>query len=269
MKTITLHRGVEIPLLGFGTWKLTGEECANAVSEAITAGYRHLDTALRYDNHREVAAGIEESNVAREDLFITSKIWRDDLSAEGVERQMDQTLEELQTDYLDLTLIHWPNTDFNASETITSLEEQRRGGKTRAIGVSNFTISHLKPALETGIDISMNQVEFHPSLNQEELRQFCVDNGVAITAFSPFAQGEDLKLPVIQELAKKYEVSPGQIILNWLLSKDIVAIPRSRNPNSIHDNLQAYTWQMEQEDIAFIDGIGGNNRLINPTYAEF
>lgn len=269
MRTVKLHNDVEIPLLGFGTWQLTGEEGRNAVQEAIATGYRHLDTALAYDNHKEVAAGIEASGVARKDLFVTSKIWRDDLSADGVKRQMDQILDELNTDYVDLTLIHWPNSDFDMSETLSSLENQRLSGKTRAIGVSNFTISHLEEALNTGINISMNQVEYHPSLNQEKLRQFCVDTGIAVTGYSPLAQGDDLKLETLQELAEKYDVSSGQVILNWLLSKNIVAIPRSGKPEHICDNFKATTWELEQEDITAIDNIGGDHRLINPPFAEF
>lgn len=268
MKTMALHHDVSMPLLGFGTWQLTGEQCRDAVHEALATGYRHLDTALMYGNHRDVVSGQAASDVTREDVFITSKIWRDDLSADGVERQMDRILEELEVEYVDLTLIHWPNRHFDMAETLQALDRQRQRGKTRAIGVSNFTIAHLKEAFEAGVAISANQVEYHPSLNQDELRQFCRDNDIALTAYSPLAQGDDVELPLIQQLAEAYQVTPGQVVLNWLLSKGIAAIPRSSRPTHIRENFRTENWQLAPEDIASIDAIGGTHPLINPSFAE-
>jgi diketogulonate reductase-like aldo/keto reductase len=266
----TLQSQIKMPLLGFGTWHLTGTEGRAAIQEALATGYCHLDTADRYGNHREVAAALQESGLQRDEVFITSKVWRDDLHYEDVTNAAERFLNELDTTYIDLLLIHWPNSSIPLAETLDALNELKRNGKIRAIGVSNFTVAHLQEAAEIGTQIDVNQVEFHPSLNQKALKQYCDARGIVLTAYSPTAQGADLELPVIRELAEQYGKTPAQIIINWLLRKGIAAIPRSGNPEHIRENFAAATFALSEEDVEKIDAHWpAGNRILNPTFAEF
>ncbi|MFB6226174.1 MAG: aldo/keto reductase [Candidatus Paceibacteria bacterium] len=270
MRHLTLNKNCSIPILGFGTWQLTEKEGRKAVETALDVGYRHLDTADIYGNHKQVGRAIDTSNISREDIFLTSKVWHSDLEARQIKDNCKRFLEELQTDYLDLLLIHWPNNNIDIRESLRALNELKQDELIKSIGVSNFTINHLKEAKETDLNFSNNQVEFHPSLYQDELKEFCDNNDIIMTAYSPLAQGQDLQLPIIKEVAKKYNKPECQVVLNWIMQKDIVAIPRSSNPKHIRENFQAHQWKLKEEDIKKIDSKAtSNNRLINPSIAEF
>lgn len=269
MKKIKLNKQASIPVLGFGTWQLEGNVAQKAVQKALGIGYRHIDAAKAYSNHRQVGEAIKKSGLPRKELFITSKLWITDYRKKDVASAFHQTLKELQLQYLDLYLIHWPNRSIPFADTLGEMDKLKKKGLIKALGVSNFTINHLKDAIKTGMQITNNQVEFHPSLNQEELKDFCDSKGIVLTAYSPIAQGEDLKLPEIKELAKKYNRSPAQVVLNWLISKNIVAIPRSANPKHIEDNYKAIKWQLEPEDVKLINNLNTNNRIVQPSFADF
>ncbi len=268
-RTLRIAPDVDMPILGLGTWQMDGEQCRSAVTEAVSLGYRHIDTALMYGNQRKVARGITDSDVDRSDIFITSKIWRDRLDREGVYEQADTILDELNTDYVDLLLIHWPNRNFSIHETLAALTELQEAGKTRTIGVSNFTREHLEEALVLYGNIAVNQVEYHPSLNQESLREFCEEHGITVTAYSPFKQGVDLEAPEIQSIAAAYDVPASQVVLNWLMRKGISVIPRSAKPDHLRDNFAALEWDLTTEDMAAIDAMQQGNRLVYPGFAEF
>jgi len=258
-----------MPALGFGTWELTGQTCVQAVKKALGIGYRHIDTALMYGNHKEVGQAIKNSGIQREELFITSKVWRDSLTSRGVLNTLNQALKELGCEYLDMYLIHWPNSEVPIKETLGAMQELKEQGLVKAIGVSNFGIQHLKDALATGIQFSNNQVEFHPTFYQKELKEFCDQNNIILTAYSPLGRGEDLNLKIIQNLAEKYSKSSAQVVLNWILKKGIAAIPKASNPEYIQDNFNALQWNLAPKDIILTDELNQKNRIVNPGFNEF
>ncbi|TSC55666.1 MAG: aldo/keto reductase [Parcubacteria group bacterium Greene0714_21] len=227
MKSLVLNSQASIPMLGFGTWQLVGDTGIKAVAKALGVGYRHIDTADRYGNHKEISQAIELSSLKREDLFITTKIPNTLLSREDVFLSVDRYLQELNTNYIDLLLIHWPNKNIPIAETLGAMRTLKEQGKVKAIGVSNFTIHHLKDAKATGVEVTNNQIELHPTFNQKELREYCAANNIVVTAYSPLGRGQDIGLPLFQELVKKYNSSPAQVILNWILQLGCVAIPKS------------------------------------------
>ncbi len=204
MKYLKLNSQSNIPVLGLGTWQLTGKTCQQAVEKALKLGYRHIDTADAYGNHQQIAKALKTSRIPRDQLFITSKLWLSNLNRKDVLNDTQRFLEELQTNYIDLLLIHWPNSQIPLKETLDSMNELKMNNIIKAIGVSNFTTAHLNKAISSGVEISNNQVEIHPSFQQKDLRIFCKNKNIILTAYSPIGQGEDLKLPIIVELAKKY-----------------------------------------------------------------
>lgn len=269
MQQIKLNDGNEIPILGFGTWKLEGQACLEMVRTALDAGYRHIDTAHRYNNHDMVAKAIERSDLEREDIFITTKIWRDSLEPTALKDQFMKALTELNTKYIDMILIHWPNRDVPIAETYSAMKELQDNNLALSIGVSNFTIHHLQDAIDAGFKPAVNQVEFHPSLYQKDLLEFCRDNDIQTEAYSPLAQGEDIDHEVINAIAGKYNVTPAQITIAWLVNKDIIALPRSSNKDHVRENIAALDIKLDTEDINTLDGLGEGNRLLTPEYADF
>jgi 2,5-diketo-D-gluconate reductase B len=269
MKTIKLNSQALIPVLGFGTWQLQGQTCYQAVRTALEIGYRHLDTARAYENHQMVGRAMADSGLPRKDIFLTSKVWLTDLHKKDLIAACHQALKELKTDYLDLYLIHWPNREIPIKESLEAMNQLKDEGLIKAIGVSNFTIHHLEDALKIGIEITNNQVEFHPSFNQKKLKDFCDRHHLSLTAYSPIGRGEDLKLAVIKRLADKYKRPPSQVILNWLIQKNIIAIPKATSREHIEDNFKTLEWQLDPKDVELIDNIGTNNRLIRPDFADF
>ncbi|GAB4149277.1 MAG: aldo/keto reductase [Patescibacteria group bacterium] len=266
---LTLKSGNNIPQLGFGTWRLQGQECIQAVSTALQIGYRHIDTAHAYGNHQEVGQAIQSSQIPRSEIFLTTKLWRNDMNPAQVIPALERALQELQTDYIDLYLIHWPNKQIPAKNILQEMHKAKNQGLIKSVGVSNFTISHLEQIKQSNLELDVNQVEFHPSLNQMSLLQYCQDNQIVLTAYSPIAQGYDLQLPLVQELSQKYNVSESQIILNWLLQKKIVAIPKAGSTAHIQDNFNTIQWEMLPEDIEKMDKLNQNYRVVNPSFAEF
>ncbi|MEX0935167.1 MAG: aldo/keto reductase [Candidatus Paceibacterota bacterium] len=269
MKYVHGKKDFKIPALGLGTYRLTDQGAVDMVSAALDIGYRHIDTASVYKNQDAIGEAVEKSSVDREDIFITSKVWHTNLHYEGVKTEIEQTLNLLNTDYVDLYLIHWPNRNIPLEDTLKALHEIRDEGKVRYIGVSNFTIHHLEDEKELGGDIVCNQVEFHPTFYQKELLEYCKNEDIVLTAYSPLAQGADLKEPVIKEIAEKYDVSTAQVVLNWILAKGAVAIPRSNKREHIRDNWETLSWNLEAEDIEQIDEINRDNRILDFGFSEF
>lgn len=256
MKKVKLNNQAEIPVIGFGTWTLKGKKAQKAVECALSVGYRHIDTADYYRNHAQVAAAIKNSGIAREDLFITTKAWRSDLHKKDVISAGHRFLDELKTDYIDLLLVHWPNPRIPIQETMEGFSALKEDGIIKAIGVSNFSVSQMKEALATGAEITNNQIEYHPHENPEELRKYCQENGVSVTAYSPLGKGAALKIGLVQDLAGKYDKTPAQIILRWLLQKNLIVIPRSTDPQHIEENFAILDWKLSSEDVESMNQIG-------------
>ncbi len=268
MQTIKLPQG-KIPQLGLGTWQLTGRKCREAMLKALELGYRHIDTAWIYDNQEVIGKAIKESKIARDSLFITSKVWYDNLSYHDVLNQCQETLKQLQTDYLDLYLIHWPNNKIDMKETFKAMHELLQKGKVRNIGVSNFTVEHLEQARKLSKKISINQVEFHPYLYQKALLNYCNENKVTLTAYSPLGRGQILNDKTITEIAKKHNKSPAQICLRWLIQKDIIVIPKASSEHHLKNNLEVFDFSLKEKEMKLIDSIGIKKRMVNPGFAEF
>lgn len=263
-----------IPQLGLGTWQMTGETCTQAVKVALELGYRHIDTALAYNNHSQVSQALSESHVERQDIFLTSKIWMKEGDIDTLYETYKENVSDLNTDYLDLILIHWPDrTVKNWENVFLALKRMQDEGLVKSIGVSNFTINHLKDALAISekhdIEIVNNQVEYHPGLNQEELLEFCSQNNILVTAYSPLAQGKVFENPSLKEIAKRHDKNAGQIALAWLMQKGIVAIPKASSEDHIKSNLDIFDIGLSPEEIKEIDDLGNNDRLITPPFADF
>lgn len=269
MKMVKLNDLVKLPLIGFGTWQLQGDDCYQAVIKAFEIGYRHIDTADKYGNHTEVARALKDSGLKRTDYKLTTKIWREDLSRQTILDSGNRFLKELGIPYIDLLLIHWPNRDYDIVEALKAMNDLKEQGIIKAIGVSNFTQHHLEDALKAEVEITNNQIELRPSFNQKELREFHAKHHITTTSYSTIRGGVDFEEPVIKELAKKYQVSPAQVVLNWAMAQDIIIIPRSTKPERIEDNFHAEDWEMDPKDIEKLNNIPQSGRLGNPAFADF
>ncbi len=252
--TIELSNGVQMPYFGLGVFKTQdGEEVENAVKWALEAGYRHIDTAAIYNNEQGVGNAIKSSVIPRNELFITTKIWNDDQRNETVMEGFEQSLKLLQTDYVDLYLIHWPVQE-KYSKTWKVIEEIYRSGRAKAIGVSNFLHHHLEELFRTAeIRPMINQVECHPHLVQQPLIDFCQSNQIVYEAWSPIMRGKVNGIPLFSELSEKYHKSPVQIVLRWDLQKGIVTIPKSVHQERIKHNADIFDFELSAEDILRID----------------
>ncbi|MGM8897525.1 MULTISPECIES: aldo/keto reductase [unclassified Psychrobacter] len=261
-----------IPVLGLGTWQSTGQDCIDVVSQALKMGYEHIDTAQAYDNEVEVGKGIKQSGVARDKFFLTTKIFPDDMKFEPEKliAAAKRSLENLDTDYVDLLLLHWPDSRVPLSETIPALCELQKQGLTRNIGVSNFNIANIIEAKKhADVPIVVNQVEFHPFIKQNTLQSFLNNHHILLEAYSPLARGDVFNNDVIKEIADKHNVTPAQISLAWILSdKDRVAIPKTSNPDHLQGNLDAIEVQLSADELEKIGNLARSDgrKIEHPDY---
>ncbi|ANZ98258.1 glyoxal reductase [Brochothrix thermosphacta] len=259
--TATFTNGVEIPRLGFGVWQAKdGQQAYEAVTHALKSGYTSIDTAAAYKNEESVGRAIKDSNLPREELFITTKVWNADQGYESTLKAFDESLKKLQLEYIDLYLIHWPVAD-KYSDTWRALENLYETGKVRAIGVCNFHEHHLTELFKTAkIKPMINQIELHPKLSQEPLRAFCEKHQIIVEAWSPLGNGKILTDSTIAEIAKAHEKSPAQIILRWDLQHGIVTIPKSVNADRIAENTQLFDFELSAAEMAKIDALNEDHR---------
>lgn len=264
--TYTLSNGVNIPCVGFGTWQTpNGETAINSVLEAIKCGYRHIDTAACYGNEESVGKAIKLSGINREELFVTSKLWNTDQGYESTLKAFDKTIKDLGLDYLDLYLIHWPvvkghKEDWEESicETWKAFEKLYSEGKIRAIGVSNFKPHHLKVIFKNcNIKPMVNQIELHPSHNQDETVKFCRNNNILVEAWGPLSTGRIFKVKEMQDIADKYSKSIAQITLRWHIQNEILPLPKSVTPSRIKENSMIFDFELLKEDMDLIQNLKG------------
>lgn len=255
----------KISMLGLGTWQSEGDECTKAVIHALEIGYTHIDTADMYKNHQQIKKALDKFD--RSNIFITTKLWFDDF--EKPRENVERFLNELGIEYLDLALLHWPDSSKDMVSTLKELQKMKEEKIIKHVGVSNFTIKHLQELLDAGIVPEMNQVEYHPMLNQEELLSFCKQNGILVTAYSPLGRGKIIDDERLKEIAEKYGKSVPQVILRWHIQKDIIAIPKSTDRDHIESNIDIFDFELSKEDMDKVDSMNENDRIINPDFAEF
>lgn len=261
MTLIKFNNGVEIPALGYGTFRSEeGNELAANVKHAIKIGYRSIDTAYIYKNETSVGEGIQaaidEGLVTREELFITTKVWNDALTYDETIQAYEDSLKRLGLDYIDLYLIHWPGLDDNYIEVWRALETLYKEKRVRAIGVCNFHVRHLENLLsQTEIVPVINQIELSPKLTQTEVRTYCNEHNIVVEAWSPLMNGEILTDATLNEIARKYKKTAAQIILRWNIQSNIVTIPKSMTPSRIEENFNIFDFELDAEDLATIDSM--------------
>jgi 2,5-diketo-D-gluconate reductase B len=264
-------KGTKVPALGFGTWQITGDACREAVADALDIGYRHIDTAQVYGNEAEVGQAIAESGVAREEVFLTTKVWNDKVGRQAILDSVDESLEKLRVDHVDLLLIHWPIAEQRPiEETVDVFAELQESRKTRAIGVSNFVPSHVERAVSRA-PIFANQVEYHPLLGQGPLLELAAAHDFMLTAYSPLARFSDELFSgdgVVASIAAECGRSPAQVVLRWFMEQDRVsAIPKASSHGHRKQNFEIFDFELSAEQVAAIDGLEAGRRMVTPKWS--
>ncbi len=240
---VTLNTGAQMPQFGLGTWKLTGEDCVKAVPMALEMGYDHIDTADVYGNHREVAPALRD--VDRDSIWITSKVNRGSLRYDDVLATCEKNLGELEVDYLDLYLIHWPDPEAPMEETFRALARLVDEGMTRNIGVSNFMVEHLTEALAVAeAPIVNNQIKFNPAHQPWDVVELCREHDIAVTAYSPLMHGDAPENATLQAIAEEMGRTPAQVALRWLLQQDMIVIPKATSEEHLRENMDIFDWEL-------------------------
>lgn len=257
-------RGVKVPALGFGTWALSGRAAYDATLSALALGYRHIDTAQIYGNETEIGRAIRDSRIPRDEIFLVTKIPPSQLHAGPAKRSHDESLKRLGLDYVDLLLIHWPNAQVPLGETLGALAELRQAGKTRFIGVSNFTVALLREAVEgEKAELLCNQVEYHPFLPQRALLSLMKRYCMMLTAYAPVARGRVFRDKTLIGIGRKYGKTPGQVALRWLVEQErVAAIPKAARREHAAANLEIFDFALAAEDRAAVDALAEGERLV-------
>ena len=264
--TIRLNDGRPMPQLGFGVWQVPNHEARSIVTEAISAGYRSIDTAAVYGNEEGVGEAVRAASVPREELFITTKLWNNNHGYDAALAAFDQSLARLKLDFVDLYLIHWPLPRGEAYlDAWRALIRLREDGRAKSIGVSNFTIPHLKRLMEeTGVAPVLNQIELHPGFQQRELRGFHAEHGIATESWSPLGQGTLMTDETLAGIGRKYGKTPAQVILRWHLDNGLIAIPKSATPSRIRENIDVFDFTLAPEDMRALAALDDKAGRVGP-----
>lgn len=262
-------RGLRMPKLGLGTWRMKDEQAREAVERALSLGYRHIDTAEMYGNEAEVGAAIAGARLPRDDIHLTTKVWWEHLTPDGITKALEASLTRLQTDHVDLYLIHWPSPEMDLAASLMTMVRLQEQGLTRAIGVSNFPVALLRRAVEEiGAPIAVNQVEYHVLLGQDAVLDYARAHDVAVTAYCPIAQGKLADHEELGIIARKHGVTPPQVALKWLLDQPgVAAIPKAARRESQIANLEAMKLELDDSDRAAIAMLPKTQRMVNPGFA--
>ena len=265
MQSITANN-FSIPAIGFGTFQLEGDDVIRMVKYVLNIGYRHLDTAQVYANETEVGQGIKQSNVPREEIFVTSKVWIDHFGREKLAPSVNESLSKLDTDYVDLLLLHWHNPNVPLEETLKALMAVKDAGKSRYIGISNFTTTLMKEAeaiCGKGVLIN-NQVEYHPYLWQDKVLNQAKSSNMSVTAYMPLAKGKVVDDKTLTDIGAKYNKTNTQVALRWLIQQNVVAIPSSKKELHAKQNFNIFDFLLSDEDMATINAMRSDKRLVSP-----
>ncbi|MGV8860106.1 MAG: aldo/keto reductase [Pseudomonas sp.] len=269
MQTINTPLGLKLPKLGLGTWPMLGDECTRAVLQALALGYRHIDTAAAYNNEAAVGQALTDSSTPRDQIHLTTKVWWDQLQPKAMRASLEASLKALQTDYVDLFMIHWPGKDWDLARSIETLVALRDEGKALNIGVANFPLPLLRRVVEEiGAPISAIQVEYHVLLGQQHLLDYARQHDMALIAYTPLGRGKAAEQPEIRQIAAKHGVLPSQVALQWLLAQDhVAAIPKASSEANQRANLEACDIHLDDADRALIAALPKNQRVVNPDFA--
>jgi diketogulonate reductase-like aldo/keto reductase len=261
---ITLNTGDKIPAIGFGTWQINSQdEAKRAVKTALEVGYRLIDTAKAYRNEEGVGAGIKESGLKREEIFVTTKLWNEDQGYKSALESFDGSLKRLGLEYVDLYLIHWPATDKRA-ESWRALQEIYKQGLAKNIGVSNYTVRHLEQLLaDSDVVPTVNQIEFHPFIyeDQKEVLEFCMQKGIVVEAYSPLARARELDNTTLHAVAERHGKTIAQVMLRWAIQHDTVPIPKSTNSGRIKENFKVFDFELSEEEMGTINRLSNGDRV--------
>lgn len=259
---------VAIPPIGLGTWLMRGSACTQSVRTALELGYRHIDTAEYYKNEADIGEALTGSSVPREELFLTTKVFNYNMEPRKVIASAEDSLRNLQTDYIDLLLIHWPTPEVPLEKSLESFVKLQESGKIKHIGVSNFPVALLKKIAKIGVPILANQVEYHPFLSQNAVLEYCQANGIFLTAYAPLAEGKAAQHPVLQTIGRKHNKSAAQVALRWLTAQPgVVAIPKASSAANAKANLEIFDFDLDAEDNAAIAALPKNQRGFTPPFA--
>lgn len=260
-------QGTKIPALGFGTYRLQGGQCQECVEDALRIGYRHIDTARAYENEADVGAALRATDLPRDEIFVASKAPRERLGPEDLRVEAEDSLEALGLDYLDLYIIHWPNSEIPLYDTLQAMLKMRDVGLFRHIGVSNFPKSLLEEAISHA-PIFCNQIEYHPLLAQTTLLECAKEHDILITAYAPLAQGDLAKHPVLEEIGRNYGKSANQVALRWLIQQDeVIAIPGSSSEQHRKSNFDIFDFELDEHEMGLVDALPKDERCVNPPWA--